>query len=208
VVPTGSEGTASVYRIDAPRSGTGPPPATAGDDEAALVAAAKADRRAFTPLYRRYVDPIYRYCYRRLGNREAAEDATSLVFARALAALPNCREESFRSWLFAIAHNVIANDIRAARPQQPLAEAELLVDSAAGPEDLAIAGETHATVLDVLPRLPADQRRVLELRLAGLSGPEIAAALGRSHGSVRVAQSRAVARLRALLVGPGENIDG
>jgi RNA polymerase sigma-70 factor (ECF subfamily) len=199
---------ASVYRIDAPRSGSGPPLATDGDDEASLVAAAKADRRAFAPLYRRYVDPVYRYCYRRLGSREAAEDATSLVFARALAALPGCRDESFRSWLFAIAHNVIANDIRAARPQQPLAHVELLVDSAAGPEELAVTREARATVLDVLPHLPADQQRVLELRLAGLSGPEIAAALGRSHGSVRVAQSRAVARLRTLLVGPGENDDG
>ena len=200
---------ASVFQIDAPRSGSGPP-ATDEVEEAALIAAAKADRRAFAPLYRRYVNPIYRYCYRRLGGREAAEDATSLVFARALAALPSCREESFRSWLFAIAHNVIANDIRAARPQQPLADAALLVDAAAGPEALAIAGEARATVLDVLPHLPDDQRRVLELRLARLRGPEIAAALGRSHGSVRVAQSRAVARLRTLLgeaAEPGETHD-
>ena len=43
---------------------------------------------------------------------------------------------------------------------------------------------------------------MLELRLAGLTGPEIARVLGRSHGSVRVAQYRAIARLRALLGEP------
>ena len=107
---------ADACRIDAPERGAVPARAPVGEDDAALVARAKADPRAFAPLYRRYVDPVYRYCYRRLGNREAAEDATSLVFARALAVLPKCRDETFRSWLFAIAHNVIANDLRDQRP--------------------------------------------------------------------------------------------
>ena len=47
--------------------------------------------------------------------------------------------------------------------------------------------------------LPEEQRRVVELRLAGLTGPEVAAALGRSHDSVRTTQRRALARLRTLL---------
>jgi hypothetical protein len=40
---------------------------------------------------------------------EAAEDATSLVFAKALAGLPSYRADgaTFRSWLFTIAHNVV-----------------------------------------------------------------------------------------------------
>jgi DNA-binding NarL/FixJ family response regulator len=48
-------------------------------------------------------------------------------------------------------------------------------------------------------QLPPDQRQILELRLAGLTGPEIAAALGRSLGAVKIAQVRAFARLRATL---------
>jgi DNA-directed RNA polymerase specialized sigma24 family protein len=44
----------------------------------------------------------------------------------------------------------------------------------------------------------------VELRLAGLTGPEVAAALGRSHESVRTTQRRALAQLRSLLgMGPG-----
>jgi hypothetical protein len=75
------------------------PPATAPDD-AALVAAARVDPTAFAPLYARYLPPVYRYCYRRLGTSAAAEDATSEVFVKALAALPRFRAGSFRSWLF------------------------------------------------------------------------------------------------------------
>jgi RNA polymerase sigma-70 factor (ECF subfamily) len=60
-------------------------------DESDLIAAAQRDRRAFAPLYARYALPIYRYCYRRLGNHEAAEDATSQTFVKALDALDRFR---------------------------------------------------------------------------------------------------------------------
>jgi RNA polymerase sigma-70 factor (ECF subfamily) len=169
------------------------------DDDARLVALAKTDPRAFAPLYARYFDPVYRYCYRRLGQREAAADATAQVFAKALAALPRYRDDapSFRSWLFAIAHNVITDDLRARRPVAPLDAAAHVAASGPSPEELVLSGETDCMVRELLTRLPPDQRQVLELRLAGLTGPEIAAVLGRSLGAVKIAQVRAFARLRA-----------
>lgn len=175
--------------------------ADASFDDAHLVARAQADPRAFAPLYARYVDPVYRYCYRRLGHPEAAADATAQIFAKALAALPRYRTDapSFRSWMFAIAHNVITDDLRARRPVAPLAAAEHLYAVDPSPEDEVLRREAGSTVLALLARLPPDQRQILELRLAGLSGPEIAATLGRSLGSVKIAQVRAFARLRAAL---------
>ena len=56
------------------------------EEDAELVARAVADRTAFEPLYKRYVGSVYGYCYRRLGAREAAEDATHQIFVHALAA--------------------------------------------------------------------------------------------------------------------------
>lgn len=170
-------------------------------DDAALVIAARADGRRFAALYRRYVDRIYRYSFRRLGSKEAAEDATSVIFSRALAAIDTCNPESFRPWLFTIAHNVIVSELRdrARRPQSALDPAAPLFDLDPGPEAVALAAERSASLRSVLAQLPEEQRRILELRVAGLSGPEIAAALGRSHGSVRVAQHRAIVRLRHLL---------
>lgn len=178
-------------------------------DEAALVARAKRDRHAFAPLYARYVAPIYRYCLRRLDGPEAAADATSLVFARALAALPSCREGAFRSWLFAIAHNVVTDGYRARRPTASLEAAGEIADAAPSPEEQALAAEERQSLRALLERLPPDQRAVVELRLAGLTGSEIAAALGKRRGAVDAAQFRAVARLRTLLgVGPGKGRGG
>jgi RNA polymerase sigma-70 factor (ECF subfamily) len=171
------------------------------EEDAGVVALAKSDPRAFAPLYARYFDPIYRYCYRRLGHPEAAADATAQVFAKALAALPAYREDapSFRSWLFAIAHNVIADDLRARRPVAPMAAAALVAASGPTPEEVVLTDEAGCTVQALLAQLPPDQRQILELRLTGLTGPEIAEALGRSLGAVKIAQVRAFARLRATL---------
>ena len=173
----------------------------AAEDEAALVARAQRDPRRFEPLYARYMDPVYRYCHRCLGGREAAEDATGLVFAKALAALPGCRAEAFRPWLFAIAHNVIANAWRDERPTRPLADAAAFPDPGPSPEELALAAEERRSLRALLAHLPPGQREVVELRLSGLTGPETARVLGRSLGSVQIAQVRAFARLRKLLGG-------
>jgi RNA polymerase sigma-70 factor (ECF subfamily) len=166
-------------------------------DEADVVARAKRDPAEFAPLYRRYVGPVYRYCYHRLGAREAAEDATSAVFAKALAALPRCRDDAFRSWLFAIAHNVVVDRFRGTRADEPLEAAVGLAAGGPTPEELAVSADDRRALSVFLGRLPADQRQVVELRLAGLSGVEVARALGRSHAAVRMLQSRAVAHLRA-----------
>ena len=165
----------------------------------ALVQLALRDRQAFGLLYDRYVTPVYRYCYGRLGGREQAEDATSLVFARALAALPAQRGPSVRSWLFAIAHTVVINMRRDAAPDYPLDDALDLPDPGPSPDELAAEAERRSSVSRALTHLPEEQRRVVELRLAGMTGPEVAAALGRSHDAVRTTQRRALARLRVLL---------
>ena len=172
-------------------------------DDAVLVALAKRDYQAFAPLYLRYADPVYRYCYRRLGNSEAAADATSQVFAKALAALPGCRETAFRAWLFAIAHNILIDTYRARSPDAPLDTAMEVIDPAPSPEDLALVAEERGRVRRLLGQLTADQRQVVELRLAGLTSNEIGAVLGRSRAAVDGIQFRAVGGLRALL-GPGE----
>jgi RNA polymerase sigma-70 factor (ECF subfamily) len=172
--------------------------ANGAEGDAVLVARARADRGAFGPLYDRYADRVYRYCLRRLGTREAAEDATSLTFAKALAGLPGFRGGSFAAWLFAIAHNVCANAARR-RPDLPLEAAGDPPDAApdAAPEARALESEASRELRALLDVLPADQRRVVELRLAGLTGAEVAAAMGRSLAAVKMLQVRALARLRA-----------
>ena len=173
--------------------------------DGALIRAAQADPAAFALLYERYVDAIYRYCVARVGSPVDAEDAASQTFARAFGALSRFRPrpelvgDGVRSWLFTIAHNVVVSGYRDHRPTSPLIDAEGLVDPDPPPEEQAIAAEHRAALRASIARLPDDQRRVVELRLAGLSGPEIATVLGRSHGAIKMLQFRAIDRLRELL---------
>ena len=181
-----------------------PPVAAPVDPDASdevIAVLAMHNRAAFAPLYLRYVDPIYRYALRRLGSREAAEDATALVFTKALAALPTYRDDgpSFRSWLFAIAHNVLVDNCRGQRPATDLQVAERVADPSPGPEEAALASEGHREVQTLLAAVAPDQRRVMELRLAGLTTVEVARVLGRSPGAIRATQFRAATRLRSLV---------
>ena len=135
-------------------------------DEAAIVARARLDPAAFAPLYQAYLAPVYRYCYRRLGSREAAEDATSLVFERVLRSLAAFRGGSFRAWLFAIAHNTVADSYRRRGSDPPISEALDIVDPAPPPEQVALRlADQRRLLTTALALLPADQRQVIELRL-------------------------------------------
>ena len=168
-------------------------------DEPAQIALAQRDPHAFAPLYERYAEAVYRYCYRRLGNPETAADATSLVFSRALSALPRYHDRSFRSWLFAIAHNTVVDGWRTTRIEARLEVSAGRADPAPGPEEVALRADAGREIHALLGHLPDDQRHVVELRLAGLTNSEIAATLGRSVAATKMLQVRALTRLRSLL---------
>jgi RNA polymerase sigma-70 factor, ECF subfamily len=171
--------------------------------DAVLVARARGDRTAFAPLYDRYFNPVFRFCFYRVGDWQEAEDAAADVFANVLASLARFREgdrpDGFRCWLFTIARNVVANRRRGRRFDAPLDAAEFVADAAPTPEESALVDDDHRLVRTLLARLNPDQRDLLELRLAGLNDAEIARVLGRSHDAVRKEQSRAIQRLRSLV---------
>lgn len=178
----------------------------AGADELAIMRRAQHQPAAFAPLYERYVDAVFGYCYRRTSDREVAADLTHQIFARALTALPRFSERpdsgSFRSWLFAIARNLVIDTHRTRRETASLdtiAGHDALRDPARSPEEHAIASEQRRALVDAMAHLTGGQRQVVELRLAGLTGPEIAATLDLHLSAVKSTQFRAYARLRELL---------
>jgi RNA polymerase sigma-70 factor (ECF subfamily) len=174
----------------------------AAADDIVLVAAARVDRAAFTFLYERYVRQIYRYCYLKLGDREAAADATSQVFLDAMTSLAGYRGSGpFAGWLFRIAQHTVADLQRRgrSRPTAPLEAAGDPTDPDQLPEDIATTRDELRALRRALTALPADQRAVVELQLADLTPQQIAAALGRSPNAVRVLRFRAFQRLRPLL---------
>lgn len=174
------------------------------NDDAALAERARANISEFALLYDRYVGAIYAYCYLRLGTRELAEDATSETFERAMAAMPRYKATYFRAWLYRIAHNVVVDHFRRKRPE-PLDQKWQLFDAQSSPESAVLRADSDQHVRSLLRKLTPDQREVLELELAGLSGPEIAEALNRRQGAIRAVRFRAYARLRELLAEGAES---
>jgi RNA polymerase sigma-70 factor (ECF subfamily) len=170
------------------------------------VRAAQVDRAAFAILYRRYLDAVYGYSFYLLGDHHDAEDATERTFLAALGAIERYSDTgaTFRSWLFRIAHNQLANALRARSRQRtnPLDG----VPEPVAPDDpgrLAGLAEDARRLRAAVALLSEDRRQVVILRFVdGLSAREIGAVLGRSEGAVRVLQHRALRELAVLLERP------
>jgi len=167
---------------------------------------AHPDRQAaFAVLYQRYTGPVLTYCRIRIGHPHDAEDAAAQVFVRAYAAFPPDDQGTFRAWLFTIAHHTVVNHYRRQQvrgPARTLDDERLraIGDPSPSPETLAVRNDDARVLRDALSHLNDDQRHVIELRLSGLKGPEIASVLGRSESAVKMLQFRAMKRLRDELV--------
>lgn len=169
------------------------------DDERELVDRAKRDPRQFGALYDRHFQQIYRFVYSRVREQTAAEDVTSEVFMKALRAMPRYQDTGrpFAAWLYQIAVNAIADRYRTLKPSQPLEDFH----------DLSVAGpplEEHAAHRDEIRRiwalvenLPAQQRVALVLKFQeDLKIEDIAIAMGKTSGAVKLLIHRGVSRLR------------
>lgn len=176
------------------------PPREAED---ALVARAiEGDEQAFTELYDRYFDRLYRHVVYRVGRSHDAEDLTQQVFLQAWRGLPHYRQTGspFVAWLMAIAHNVIVSFFRRSKDIRSLD-----ADEIDWPSDERIDGTAEIRleterVRQTMRRLKPEYQQVLAMRLLeDLPYPEIAAALGKTETNVRVMQHRALNELRRLL---------
>jgi RNA polymerase sigma-70 factor (ECF subfamily) len=126
------------------------------------------------------------------------DDLVQDVFLQALRRLSTLREVgSFGAWLAAIARNR-ANDFhRRSAPEEQLAEE---TSENAHPGKIADHQSPAAAILEAIRALPDTYRETLILRLVeGMTGPEIAARTGLTHGSVRVNLHRGMQQLRTKL---------
>lgn len=168
--------------------------------------AAQGDTGARDVLLGQVRSIVHRYCRARLGrlpgSEHAADDVAQEVCIAVLSALPRYRDEGrpFEAFVFGIASHKVADVQRAAvRAALPTSEMPDEPDAAPGPEEHAVRTSDAALVRRLLDRLPPTQRELLILRVAvGLSAEETGSALGMSAGAVRVAQHRALVRLRVL----------
>jgi len=167
--------------------------------------AKKGEPEAFGELYRRYVRRIYGYIYIRIGNREDAEDLTARTFMRALRNIDGYKDEGFplSTWLFRIAHNLVANFLRDTSRRKKRREVFLgwlKADGglAGGPEERTATNEEKEALLAAIRQLPSDYQQLLTLKLIeGMSNEEIGRTMGgRSIGAIKSLYFRALATLR------------
>jgi RNA polymerase sigma-70 factor (ECF subfamily) len=168
--------------------------------------AARGQPAALELLLRQVRPMVVRYCRARLGHMtghyQAAEDVAQEVCVAVLSALPRYRDmgRPFASFVFGIASHKIADARRnAARLPVPTADLPDGPDDHPGPEETVVARIESERARALLARLPRQQRELVAMRmLTGLSAEETGNALGMSAGAVRVAQHRALARLRVI----------
>jgi RNA polymerase sigma-70 factor, ECF subfamily len=163
------------------------------------------DSPGLEDVFSRFVDPVYRFFYSHVGNREDAEDLTSEVFLKAARHLESERAEaSVAKWLFTVARTVLADHWRKyyrGSPVVPLDDDR--VSRAADPEAGPATSESNTRLVDdVLSALSPRYRAVLELRfLRGYSIQETAAELGVTPENAKVIQHRALAKAAELTEG-------
>lgn len=181
-------------------------------EEAALAArAAAGDGEAKSALLAAIRPGVVRYCRARLGRvsgaYDQADDVAQEVCIAVLQALPRYRDEGrpFSAFVFGIAAHKVADCQRAATRGGVVTsvdEVPDLADPAPGPEQQALTADLARRLSRLLRHLSDQHRELIVLRVAvGLSAEEVGQVLGMSAPAVRVAQSRALARLRALAAG-------
>lgn len=169
------------------------------EDARFVNAARNGDRAAFGRLYDRYAQMVHGVLLARVPVGEV-DDLVQDVFLLALRRLSTLRETgSFGAWLAAIARNRANDYHRRSGPEDQLADDTSEDDIERG----NISAESQspaAAILDAIRTLPDTYRETLILRLVeGMTGPEIAARTGLTHGSVRVNLHRGMQQLRDKL---------
>lgn len=182
---------------------------TPGDGLDTIVGAAVlGDRVALHQLLSAIRPLVVRYCRARVGTGRfsersfaSADDVAQEVCLAVLRALPSYREQGrpFLAFVYGIARNKVADVHRAASRNraEPYAEVPEMPESAPGPAESALAGERSERLGQLLETLPDKQREILVLRvMVGMSAEETAEMVGTTPGAVRLAQHRALSKLR------------
>lgn len=170
--------------------------------DAVLTAAQAGGERAFATLYRQYNARVLRYFAAFIPS--AAEDLAAETWIGVANGLRRFAgdEDRFRAWLFTIAHRQLVRHWRAAgRRRSDPTDPRNLVDIP-GPVDVEALVTVDRSALEAVRKLSAllstDQREVVLMRvLGGLTVDQVASALGKRPGAVRVMQHKALRKLAA-----------
>lgn len=163
-----------------------------GQELALVKRARRGDVKAFSELYARVYQELYRFAVYTMKHSQDAEDVVSEAVIAAYENIHKLKkEESFRSWIFTILANKCRKKLKAARRTEEL------------PDSLAAAAQDHARDCDVraaFMRLDEEDRIIVACSvLEGYASADIGRMLGMNPATVRSRKARALEKLRHLL---------
>ena len=160
------------------------------------------DSDAWSQIFDKHYERVYRYAYRRVGNQEAAQNIASDSFYRLLVAFQdgNGPRDGVLLWLYRTAHNLVIDLYRKSSRQTIPLEETLVRDTDPMPEEAVVARQEQEQVRIALQLLNPDQQEVVALKfLEGLENVEVAEIMQISVGAVKSLQHRALANLARIL---------
>ena len=181
-----------------------PPPGPVGSTPRSAEALEERCRE----WYREHGTAVYGYFRFHVPSIDVAEDLTAETFLKLVrsAGRYDPAQGSARTWILAIARNVLRDWSRRGRLRQYVALGNLhdLEWDAPSPEERLLREEEIGRLLDAVATLAPADRELIGLRYgSGLDGAEVAEILGVSEGTVRTRLWRALGRLRTVLQRPG-----
>jgi len=160
----------------------------------------RLDASTFGLLYQQHRLSVYRYLRARTRSDDEALELAAVTFERAFRNLRRFRRRDggAHAWLLRIARNSAIDAHRRRRPSVELGGADVALGRMAIEADRA--EQERVEILDLVARLPNDQREALTLRFAsGLTAREIGAVMGKREGAVQKQIERGLVALREAL---------
>ncbi|MEK7187822.1 MAG: sigma-70 family RNA polymerase sigma factor [Patescibacteria group bacterium] len=172
-------------------------------EEDIIKSAIQGEASAFGLLYKHYQPSIYRFVYLKVGRREEAEDLTHHVFLKAWQNIENFKPRGFpfSSWLYRMARNQVIDFYRTAKGNISIDDLDSDIfrssDDTEGSFDLSLLlASARKAILELKP----EHQDVIIMRFVeDLSVREVAEALKKSEGAVKLLQHRAMEKLREIL---------
>ena len=171
-----------------------------------LIRAIGGEASAFGLLYKHYQPQIYRFIYFKVGLREEAEDLPHQVFLNAWNNIEGYQFQGFpfSSWLYRIARNQVVDHYRAAKPNTSSLD-NVDTEIAAPLDDpiAAIEDKNNLTKIKMaISRLKPEYQEIIIMRFVeDMAVKEVASAMGKSEGAIKILQHRAVKSLKKLING-------
>jgi RNA polymerase sigma-70 factor, ECF subfamily len=170
--------------------------------ETLVERARNSDPDAWEALYAGAYTALHAFARRRLVGHELAEDAVSETFERAYRRIQGFRwrDGGFNAWLYGILRNVTREMARKSAREVRSERIFTIEDPSEEPVYALLQDEEAVAVRLAFSQLRPDEQELLEMRVLGrLDADEVGRLVGKRAGAVRMAQSRAIERLRVLM---------